>query len=412
MSNRAGGFVGRRSALVILVIAGLLASPGAMFADGLILTLAGPPNPVAPGSDPIVVLLAANPGSSGVEFEPPPSIQGLVWQGERSWPVVLRARQGNGAMIAPGGFLSRDYVLSVPAGISGRLILEVSGELPGSLRAVVSVAPAGAGAATLEPPAAAVVAGRGVRTTVSTIPRGFVGHFSMHEPIYFVYGPKAPAAKFQFSFKYRLLSFDPDSPEAPKQTLQFAYTQRSLWDVNASSSPFYDTSYMPALFYQFLTLAPDPNASRGGPTWLGFQSGYQHESNGQGSVQSRSLNTMFVRTGYLFGRPEGWHAIVMVRVLDYVGGLSDNPDLENYRGYGDWQVAVARGDGPSLSYTGRAGKDLNHFTSEFDLNFPIRTRLLDFGTYFIVQYFDGYGESLRSYDKPSNIVRAGISLVR
>ncbi len=114
-----------------------------------------------------------------------------------------------------------------------------------------------------------------------------------------MYGTKAPAAKFQFSFKYRLLTFDPGATEAPKQTLQFAYTQRSLWDINASSSPFYDTSYMPALFYEFLTLAPDPNTAKGGPTWLGLQSGYQHESNGQGSVQSRSLNTMFVRSGYL-----------------------------------------------------------------------------------------------------------------
>ena len=75
-------------------------------------------------------------------------------------------------------------------------------------------------------------------------------------------------------------------------------------------------------------------------------------------------------------------------------------------------MILARGDGISLNYTGWAGKDFNHLTSQFDLNFPIKTRLLDVATYFLVQYFDGYGETLRDYDKPANTIRAGFSLVR
>ncbi len=398
--------------MICAAIVGLLAFSDKVLADGLLLTLVGPPDSVAPGAELALGLLAANSGNSKIEFDAPAAMQGRIWQGERSWPINLRALPGGGAMVAPGGFAKCDYVLSLPPGVSGRLVLEVSQGIQSPLRAVIFVAAPGAAVANAMEPRPAAATPGGLRTAVSTIPRSFLGHFSLHEPIYFVYGTKAPAAKFQFSFKYRLLTFDPGATEAPKQTLQFAYTQRSLWDINANSSPFYDTSYMPALFYQFLTLAPDPNTAKGGPTWLGLQSGYQHESNGQGSVQSRSLNTMFVRSGYLFGRPEGWHAIMLVRVFDYVGGLSDNPDLKDYRGYGDWQVAVARGEGASLAYTGRAGKDLNHFTSQFDLNIPIRTHLLDFATYFLVQYFDGYGESLKSYDKPSNTVRAGISLVR
>jgi outer membrane phospholipase A len=348
-----------------------------------------------------------------VDFEPSLLMGGQMWQGERSWPVNLKAVAGSGAVIPPGGFTNLAYVLTLPPGVGGMLVLEVSQGLPSTLRTVISVAPSGGGFEAPGSASPSVLAPAGGRHTVaSTIQRTFVDHFSALDPVYFIYGTKAPAAKFQFSLKYQLLSFDGGTPEITKSTLGFGYTQRSLWNVNASPSAFYDTSYMPSLFYQFRAAAPDPDASRASLTWLGFQAGYQHESNGQGSVEERSLNTLFVRSGYLLGRPDRWHAIVQVRVFDYVGGLSNNPGLPGYRGYGDWQVILARGEGVSLNYTGRAGKDFNHLTSQFDLNFPIKTRLLDVATYFLVQYFDGYGESLRDCDKPSNTVRAGFSLVR
>jgi len=396
----------------LLAVAGLLAIPAAALAQGLILTLVSPPISVAPGSVAVVCLLAVNPGNTIAEFEPSQSMAGQIWQGGRSWPVVLNGSSGSRAVIPPGGFANRAFALTLPPGVAGLLILEVSEGVPSPLRAVISVAPADEGTGAPGPASAAALAQEGGRTAASTIQRGFLDHFSALDPVYFIFGPKAPAAKFQFSLKYRLLSFDGDTPEILRNTLQFGYSQRSLWNVNGNPGAFYDTSYMPSLFYQFRTTAPVPGAPKGGLRWLGFQSGYQHESNGQGSLAERSLNTLFVRSGYLIGRPDEWHAIVQVRVFDYIGGLADNPSLPDYRGYGDWQVILARGDGPSLNYTGRAGKDFKHLTSQFDLNIPIKTRLLDVATYFLVQYFDGYGESLRDFDKPTNTIRAGISLVR
>jgi len=92
--------------------------------------------------------------------------------------------------------------------------------------------------------------------------------------------------------------------------------------------------------------------------------------------------------------------------------LANNADLDDYRGYGELFLVFGRSGGTALAYTGRAGKEFNHFTSQLDLTIPIRIKLLDFASYFLVQYFDGYGESLRDYDKKSSALRAGISLVR
>jgi outer membrane phospholipase A len=389
-------------------MAGVAVLPGTASAGVPPLTLVSPSESVAPGSDLVVGLLAANPGNSDAMVETPPLLPGQVWQGDRSWPVSLKAVPGSNAVVPAGGFSYRAYVLTLPAGVSGRLILEVSQGLPSPLRAVIAAVPV-AGVAPAPGPASVTTPGR---TAASTIKRSFLDHFSALDPVYFIYGPKAPEAKFQFSLKYRLLSFDGGDTGFQGSTLQFGYTQRSLWDLKASSSAFYDTSYMPSVFYQYGAPAPEGGAGEGDLTWIGVQSGYQHESNGQGSVQERALNTLFVRSGYMVGRPDRWHAIVLVRVFDYVGGLADNPDLKDYRGYGDWQVILARGDGPSLNYTGHAGRDLGHLTSQFDLTFPVRFGLLDFASYFLVQYFDGYGESLRDYEKRSSTVRAGLSLVR
>jgi outer membrane phospholipase A len=377
------------------------------------LTLVGPSESVAPGSDLVVSLMVANPGTSDVAFDGPPLLPAQVWQDGQSWPVSLKAMPGSRAVVPPGGFSYRAYMLTLPPGVRGRLILEISQNLPNPLRAAILVAPATGGTAAPEPVSAAILVPKPVAlTTASTLQRSFLDHFGVLDPVYFIYGQKAPEAKFQFSLEYRLLSFDSDTTEILSGTLQFGYTQRSLWNLKANSSAFYDTSYMPSLFYQFRAPAPEPGAGMGNLAWIGVQTGYQHESNGLGSVEEHALNTLFVRSGYLVGRSDRWHAIVAVRVFDYVGGLADNPDLKDYRGYGDLQVMLARGDGPSLNYTGHAGKNFDHLTSQFDLTFPIKFRLLDFASYFLVQYFNGYGESLRDYNKPSNTVRAGLSLVR
>ena len=107
-----------------------------------------------------------------------------------------------------------------------------------------------------------------------------------------------------------------------------------------------------------------------------------------------------------------WSLIVFPEVFTYIGGLSDNRDLKNYRGYGKLRMIFGRADGLALMFTGIAGKDFDHETIQLDLTVPLRSKFLDFQTYLLVQYFNGYGESLLSYNKTSETWRAGFSFVR
>ena len=67
--------------------------------------------------------------------------------------------------------------------------------------------------------------------------------------MYYLYGYGDQAAKFQLSFKYLLFAEDTWlAQQIPLMgNLTVAYTQRTLWDIDGDSSPFYDTSYMPEI---------------------------------------------------------------------------------------------------------------------------------------------------------------------
>jgi outer membrane phospholipase A len=63
-------------------------------------------------------------------------------------------------------------------------------------------------------------------------------------------------------------------------------------------------------------------------------------------------------------------------------------------------------------FAGWAGQGLRHATYQLDLAYPLRTKLLSFGSFVLLQYFHGYGESLVSYDRKSHALRLGLELLR
>lgn len=244
----------------------------------------------------------------------------------------------------------------------------------------------------------------GLNPLVSGKGRVFEGRLAPHDSIYFVFGAD-PAAKFQFSLKYRFLDLQKEeSSKKSKSSLYFAYTQRSLWDVTADSSPFYDSSYMPELIFE--SAQKDLSTQTGPFCWYGYQAAYRHESNGKDGFESRSLDIFYLRPIFSIGARDKWHAIFFPELSTTLATSSENEDIDDYRGFAQFRGAIGKGKGVSLGYLIRAGKDFDRFTYQLELSIPLRE------VYLQLQYFDGYGESLRSYSEKSSALRIGVSLVR
>jgi outer membrane phospholipase A len=146
---------------------------------------------------------------------------------------------------------------------------------------------------------------------------------------------------------------------------------------------------------------------------LDLQGGAQHESNGKGGLDSRSLNIAYLKPTLTLGRPGTIQLTLAPRVWVYVGDLDDNPDLKDYRGYGDLRAVVGWSKGLQLSALGRLGDDGNRGSVQLDLTYPMMKLLSEsFSVYLHAQYFIGYGESLLLYNERGTSFRVGFSFYR
>ncbi len=389
----------------------LLASAASLFADELATTLMPPSGPVTAGARVPIDLVSLNPGGLETPFTTPASLSGRLSAGGTEWPVTLQAKSVAPVAVAPGGFAARHYEFVLPAGVTGQVVLEVTSPGLPVLRTVFEVNATAGLSPAAEAPATPLGALGSSTPVVSTLSRSFAGRFLPNQPVYFIYGTGDQSAKFQFSFDYRLATLDWGKPDKEKvSTLRFGYTQRSLWDLNSASSPFYDTSYIPE--FVITTDAVIPKESSRWFTWIGWRGGFQHESNGRGGSDSRSINTVYLRPRFLLGSPDSWFLVVLPEVYTYVGGVSDNPSIKDYRGYGKLKLYFGHSSGPTLMFTGWAGNGFDHKSLQLDFTYPFQSHWLNIEAYLMAQYFDGYGESLLSYDKKSDALRFGIGLVR
>ncbi len=395
---------------VALYIALLAAA--ALHAQNVVVSLIAPVEAASPGGEVRVDLVVLNPTATEITFETPLVLAGRLSSERQGWAVELRGQAGGGAQIAARGFSYRSFIFTVPKEARGRLVLELDRPLPSrTLIDVKAVAnKADPESRIVSAPLSSSLPNQPAETAIQ---RTFAGRFSPHEPTYFIYGPDAPAAKFQFSFKYRVLGEKAGlGTSLPAlRGLYAGFTQRSLWDIEAESSPFFDTSYMPELMFESQSMV-DPGGA-GGFQILGYQIGAKHESNGRDGAASRSLNILYFRPAFAFGRLDGWNLIVVPRVFAYIVDVENNPDINDYRGNAELTAIFGRNDRFALSVTGRLGAGGHKGSVQADLTIPVRfDKLLDFATYVLIQYWDGYGESLRGYNERTSTIRAGFSLVR
>ncbi|GAB2794464.1 hypothetical protein GCM10027040_20910 [Halomonas shantousis] len=201
--------------------------------------------------------------------------------------------------------------------------------------------------------------------------------------------------KFQLSLKINLI----EDLLGDNGDLYFAYTQRSWWQAYNSdaSSPFRETNYEPEAFVSF-----DNSWSLLGWTNTLNRIGLIHQSNGRSDPLSRSWNRIYAET--VFQRGEWAFSVAPHWRIPESDSDDDNPDLENYIGYGDITVVRAFDDKEvSLLVRGNPGK--GRYGTQLDYSFPLFGKVRGY-----VQYYHGYGESLIDYDNNNHRLGLGFSI--
>lgn len=204
--------------------------------------------------------------------------------------------------------------------------------------------------------------------------------------------------KFQLSLKSKVAEdlFDTNAD------LWFGYTQESHWQVfnEDNSRPFRATDYQPEIFLTQPVTADLPFGGR--LRMLG--AGAIHHSNGQDDPLSRSWNRAYLMAGAEWGKlsviPRLW-----TRVKNESANDDDNPDIEDFMGYGDVKFLYDLADQQSISGTLRYNPSTNKGAAQIDYVYPLTKNVNGF-----VQLFQGYGESLIDYNHENTSIGFGIVL--
>lgn len=206
-------------------------------------------------------------------------------------------------------------------------------------------------------------------------------------------------AQFQLSVKFPLLVslFD------DKMDIYAAYTNRSFWQVYNKdiSSPFRETNHEPEIWVQF---HPGWDIFGFINTWNSF--GFNHQSNGQGGVLSRSWNRLFAwitfERGNLAMSFKPWY-----RIQEDIED-DDNPDITDYLGHFELSASYLWDEHVfSIMSRNNLESGFERGAVELSWSFPLGEWPYVKG---YVQYFNGYGESLIDYDRRSHRIGVGVIL--
>ena len=212
---------------------------------------------------------------------------------------------------------------------------------------------------------------------------------------------KKTEAVFQISLK-KPISFD---LFGLNETFVFAYTQKVWWQLYSNSEPFRETNYEPEFFMTLPTNVAIDEAT--GLKAVKF--GFTHESNGQDGRRSRTWNRLYASTlwqhGHLFTNLRAWYRIPESENID------ENPDIHKYMGYGDLTFNYLYGKSKIglLLRNNLEFNDENRGAIKVDWSYPFFNA---HSTYWYLEYFNGYGESLIDYDRRVKKVGIGLSFSR
>lgn len=210
-------------------------------------------------------------------------------------------------------------------------------------------------------------------------------------------------AKYQISVKTPLWLQQDDV-----SGVYFGFTAVSFWQVynDETSKPFRETNYEPEVFYQF-----NSDLSLLGYNFNMARIGINHMSNGQDGLKSRSWNRL-TATVLFSDENTAYYLKTWLRLpedaktspLDPLG--DDNPDINDFYGRVELGFGAKLGDFEFFTkLRNNLSFDDNRSGIEINATYPINERYD-----LLIQYFNGYGDSLIDYNRHQQRLSIGAQL--
>lgn len=214
--------------------------------------------------------------------------------------------------------------------------------------------------------------------------------------------------KFRISLYYRLFGLDSN-----RTGLYLGYTQNTIWNIKAPSSPFTDCDYQPEI-YTCIDLA-DRGTLSYNPYAPFFRISLIHKSNGLDGERNRSLNTFKGALGIgEFGRSEFFSLLSLQHSFQLA---SNNKDYVNY--YGNAEITLGHthvinncvliGNSITLRFLIDKPK-ITGLEGSLYLN-PFVGKKIKWAPAFMIQYYNGTAESLIDYRSKTQSVRIGLAFL-
>ena len=210
-------------------------------------------------------------------------------------------------------------------------------------------------------------------------------------------------AKYQISVSMPLYLQDDNA-----SGVFFGMTLISFWQVynDETSKPFRENNYEPEVYYQW-----QADWDLFGYRFNQFNVGLNHQSNGQSGLKSRSWNRLYATAIFSDANAlyyfKTWYRLpedVKEFALDPTG--DDNPDITDYVGRAEFGYGFNIGKVNLLTkITNNLSFNENRGSVELNLTYPINDRYD-----WLLQYFNGYGDSLIDYNRHQQRVGLGIQL--
>lgn len=190
--------------------------------------------------------------------------------------------------------------------------------------------------------------------------------------------------------------------------LYFGFTLKSYWQVYNSelSKPFRENNYEPEIYYQW-----DADWDLFGYRFNSANIGFNHQSNGQNGLKSRSWNRLYASV--IFSDVDSlyylkaWYRIPedeKTFALDPEG--DDNPDITDFVGRAEFGYAFKVGKATLMTLVrNNLSFSQNRGSVELNATYPLNDRYE-----WLIQYFNGYGDSLIDYNRHQQRISVGIQL--